>query len=184
MCMCTQGKKNCLSCYAAWSERQRDVPTETLTQEIRDLRDIHFLEKASVHASKFSGCQKVRVGSIITLDGQRFYGANRIIPSISCDKDKCNKVLPHDNLPHCVSTIHSEIDAIIRASCSLHGATIYVTRYPCENCARAIVVAGITRVVYGRQQRISKETDDIFFVNNIEVKHVTAFNEEEGAVAK
>lgn len=150
--------------------------------ELQDRKDIHLLRLASLHANRHSGCQKVKVGSVIVDDfGQQFYGANRLVPSITCDKTECNKLL-YDGKMHCVSTIHSEVDAIIRARRDLNGATIYVTRYPCENCARAIVTAGIREVVYGRPQPISDETAAIFRASGIDVRHVTAFAEEEGAV--
>ncbi len=45
---------------------------------------------------------------------------------------------------------HAERNAIMRALLagnSLRGTTIYVTLYPCADCARAIVETGITRLV-------------------------------------
>lgn len=48
--------------------------------------------------------------------------------------------------------VHAEMDAIISIARSQNtittGATLYCTTYPCHSCARHIVAAGITRVVY------------------------------------
>ncbi|BDM62797.1 deoxycytidylate deaminase [Shewanella sp. NFH-SH190041] len=48
--------------------------------------------------------------------------------------------------------IHAEMDAIIslarRSGSNSVGKTLYCTTYPCHNCARHIVAAGIDRVVY------------------------------------
>lgn len=48
--------------------------------------------------------------------------------------------------------IHAEMEAILnvarRPSGSTAGATMYTTTYPCHNCARHIIAAGIRRVVY------------------------------------
>ena len=45
--------------------------------------------------------------------------------------------------------VHSEINAILNASGkSLKGATIYTTLFPCKECAKAIIQAGIKKVVY------------------------------------
>lgn len=48
--------------------------------------------------------------------------------------------------------IHAEMDAIIslgRGGTGINkGSTIYTTTFPCHNCARHIVAAGITKVVY------------------------------------
>lgn len=48
-------------------------------------------------------------------------------------------------------TVHAEMDAIMscaRRGVGLAGCTLYATTFPCHNCARHIVAAGITRVVY------------------------------------
>ena len=141
--------------------------------------ELGLLRLAQDWTNTFSDCSKVKVGAIIVQDYQNIvYGANVVIPQ-GCDGVGCNRVLPHDGLPHCVSTIHAEIDAIIKAARDLEGATIYVTRYPCENCARAIVTAGIKKVVYGRTPEISEDTKRIFEYGKVKVVHRKSFNPEE-----
>ena len=47
--------------------------------------------------------------------------------------------------------IHAEQNAIIQAAklgASIDGATLYCTHQPCSVCAKMIINAGITRVVY------------------------------------
>lgn len=142
--------------------------------------DNDWLELAQAYADDAAVCKKVKVGcALVKLSGEVFigFGANRSVPDF-CDGVACNKVLPYDGLPHCVSTIHAEIDAIIRAKRDLTGATAYVTRYPCENCARALVRAGVRKVVYGRPQQISDEVVKIFLSGNVEFLHIPTFNPE------
>ena len=44
---------------------------------------------------------------------------------------------------------HAELNAILNSNIpSLSGATLYVTLYPCNECAKAIIQCGIKRVVY------------------------------------
>lgn len=44
---------------------------------------------------------------------------------------------------------HAELNAILnRNAASLAGCTLYVTLYPCNECAKAIIQSGIKRVVY------------------------------------
>ncbi|MBP3736927.1 MAG: dCMP deaminase family protein [Lachnospiraceae bacterium] len=43
---------------------------------------------------------------------------------------------------------HSELNAILNYRGNLEGATIYVSLFPCNECAKAIIQAGIRRVVY------------------------------------
>ena len=46
-------------------------------------------------------------------------------------------------------TTHSELNAILNyRGGSLEGAKIYVTLFPCNECSKAIIQAGITTVVY------------------------------------
>ena len=46
-------------------------------------------------------------------------------------------------------TTHSELNAILNyRGGSLEGSTIYVTLFPCNECAKAIIQSGIKRVVY------------------------------------
>ena len=85
-------------------------------------------------------------------------------------EDSKNHRLPSD-----CRAVHSEIDAIAQAAkfgISTYRATIIVTRYPCEACARAILTAGIKTVYYGREQKISEETEKIFKSGNIKVYHI------------
>lgn len=44
--------------------------------------------------------------------------------------------------------IHAERNALDHARFDTTGATIYVTRHPCSECAKSIVNKGINRVVY------------------------------------
>ena len=44
--------------------------------------------------------------------------------------------------------VHAELNAILNATQSLKGCSIYVSLFPCNECAKAIVQAGIDQVVY------------------------------------
>ena len=45
-------------------------------------------------------------------------------------------------------TTHSELNAILNYRGSLEGAKLYVSLFPCNECAKAIIQAGIKTVVY------------------------------------
>src|SRR5260370_40737378 len=57
-----------------------------------------------------------------------------------------------DDLTEYSRSIHAEMEAILSVARegkhSLVGATLFSTVYPCHGCARHIVAAGITNVVY------------------------------------
>jgi dCMP deaminase len=44
---------------------------------------------------------------------------------------------------------HAEVNAILnKGSANVKGSTLYVALFPCENCAKMIIQAGIRKVVY------------------------------------
>lgn len=134
---------------------------------MRDWLDIAYL-----YAQKESGCRKVAVGSLIEKGGMIIgLGANQAMPNLCKTARGCLRVEKygedskiHRNPSDC-RAIHSEIDAICMAAAAgnaTEGATIFVTRYPCESCAKAIVAAGIKHVIYGGTAMISDDTQRIF----------------------
>ena len=44
--------------------------------------------------------------------------------------------------------VHAELNAILNARVPLDGATLYVTMFPCNECAKAIIQAGIKEVIF------------------------------------
>ncbi len=48
---------------------------------------------------------------------------------------------------------HAELNAILnRSTGSLEGAKLYVTLFPCNECAKAIIQCGIKEIVYGEDK--------------------------------
>lgn len=140
------------------------------------------LDIAYEYAHKRSGCKKVAVGSLMTNKRGAIIsmGANRTIPDL-CKCRGCLRVEKYGNdskshrNPEDCRAIHSEIDAITvaaRVGVSTDDASIYVTRYPCEACARAIISAGIRHVVYGGTTKISDETRRMFDSNGVVCTYV------------
>ena len=143
-----------------------------------------YLDFAQLYADKTSGCCKVAVGSVIVKDGRMIsFGANRAIPN-SCKIRGCFRVekygddsKSHRNPEDC-RAIHSEIDALSNIRESAFGSTIFVTRYPCEGCAKAIISAGIKRVIYGGTTKISSMTRDMFDEFDVCVVHIPNWKED------
>ena len=44
--------------------------------------------------------------------------------------------------------VHSEANAILHAKTSLMGSRIYVTLFPCHECAKMLATTGVTEVIY------------------------------------
>lgn len=151
-----------------------------------------YLDWAHEYAMSQSGCCKAQVGSVIVKDRRTIsFGANIALPDL-CKMDGCLRIKLYGNndkthrMPSDCRALHSEIDAICRLAkiglmnkASSNRAILYVTRYPCESCARAIVAADIAKVYYGRQQEISEQTKEIFETGNVSVVWIKDWSAED-----
>ena len=63
------------------------------------------------------------------------------------------------------------ITKLARSSNNSDGATLYVTASPCIECAKLIIQAGIKRVIYGEQYRLT-DGIDLLKRANIEVTYL------------
>jgi deoxycytidylate deaminase len=76
--------------------------------------------------------------------------------------------------------VHAEMEALLscaRAQISTTGGTVYTTTFPCHNCAKHIVAAGIERVVFIEPYQKSKAAE--FHTDSIEVGFVDPAEERE-----
>lgn len=67
-----------------------------------------------------------------------------------------------DDITEYGRVVHAEMDALLtcsRNNISCRNATLYTTTYPCHNCAKHIIAAGIKRVVYIEPYPKSKALD-------------------------
>lgn len=108
--------------------------------------DEYFLKLAML-ASERATCPRMHCGCVLVRD--RFVlatGYNGSLPGTPhCEDEGCLIV---DG--HCVRTNHAEVNALAQASrhgVSLNGATAYITNMPCSACSKALIAAGIVRVV-------------------------------------
>ena len=74
---------------------------------------------------------------------------------------------------HCVRTIHAETNAIIQAALhgvSTRGCTCYVTHFPCINCTKELINAGVTRLVYSTDYRMDPMAKEFLSVAKVAVE--------------
>lgn len=108
--------------------------------------DEYFLKLAML-ASERATCPRMHCGCVLVKD--RFVlatGYNGSLPGQPhCEDVGCLVV---DN--HCVRTNHAEINALTQAAThgvNLKGTTAYITNMSCTTCAKALIAAGVVRVV-------------------------------------
>ncbi|MBF0532851.1 MAG: cytidine/deoxycytidylate deaminase family protein [Candidatus Omnitrophica bacterium] len=108
--------------------------------------DLYFLKLAML-ASERATCPRMHCGCVLVKDKNVIAtGYNGSIPGDEhCEDVGCMVV---DN--HCIRTNHAEVNALMQAAKhgnSVDGATAYITNMSCTTCAKALIAAGIKRVV-------------------------------------
>lgn len=108
--------------------------------------DEYFLKLAML-ASERSTCPRMHCGCVLVKD--KYVVATGYNGSIPGD-EHCEDVGCIVENGHCIRTVHAEMNALIHAArhgVSVEGATAYITNLPCTTCAKALISAGIKRVV-------------------------------------
>ena len=132
----------------------------------------YFMELAEKLATR-STCDRASVGAVIVNSDNRIVstGYNGSV----ANNPHCDDVGHTLRDGHCIATIHAEINAITycaREGVALKGTTLYVTHFPCLNCTKSIIAAGITKVVYKNDYRVDEYVLELFKLNNVEVVKV------------
>lgn len=113
--------------------------------------DDYFLKMAAVCAERAT-CDRRHVGAVIVRDNHPIAtGYNGAPPGLPHCDEVGHLLREVDGRPSCHRATHAEQNAILTAARFGHrtdGATIYVTAQPCLNCAKAIITAGIVKVVW------------------------------------
>lgn len=55
--------------------------------------------------------------------------------------------------------VHAELNAILNSNVSLNNCTLYVSLFPCNECAKAIIQSGIKRIVYESDKYADSENN-------------------------
>jgi len=124
--------------------------------------DEYFISSALLIASR-SSCHRLHVGCLLVKD-------NRII---SAGYNGFLAGLPHESVVvnnHEQNTVHAEQNAIsdcAKRGVNTNGATAYITHYPCINCAKILLAAGIKQIKYYHDYKNSKLVANILNKANI-----------------
>ena len=117
--------------------------------------DRRYLRMAAIW-SENSYCLRRQVGALIVKDKMIISDGYNGTPSgfENVCEDEHNLTFPY--------VLHAEANAITkiaRSGNNSDGATLYVTDSPCIECSKLIIQAGIKRVIYAREYRLSDGVD-------------------------
>lgn len=110
--------------------------------------DDYFMGLAHLSAKR-SKDPSTQVGAAIVSEEHRVVGIGYNGFPSGCDDD----VFPWEREGEFGETkypyvVHAELNAILNSNQLCHGCTIYVSLFPCNECAKAIIQSGISRIVY------------------------------------
>lgn len=111
-----------------------------------DQRDLRFKYKGTVGVDSNDACRDEIVQDIMNRLKQDVPETRRLAEGKQLLRDS-----PLMDITEYGRSVHAEMEAILscaRSGISLTGGTLYGTTFPCHNCTRHIVAAGIRRVVY------------------------------------
>ena len=134
------------------SMKGREEERRQLKQTLLDKR---YLRMVEIWAEN-SYCERRQVGCLVVKDKRIISDGYNGTPSgfENVCEDENNLTKPY--------VLHAEANAITKLARSHNnsdGATIYVTDSPCIECAKLIIQAGIKRLVYSRQYRLTDGID-------------------------
>ncbi len=135
--------------------------------------DKRYLRMARIWAEN-SYCTRRKVGAII-VDGSMiisdgFNGTPSGFENICEDENGLTK-------PYVLHAEANAISKVARSNNSSQGATLYVTASPCLECSKLIIQAGIKRVVYNENYRIT-DGIDLLRRAGVECELIENLNEE------
>ena len=142
---------------------------ETIIKSIDDLKvrpswNEYFTVIAYL-ISKRSTCDRLHVGCVITKNNRIIStGYNGNIPGA-----------PHESIVvegHEQLTIHAEANAIADAAkrgASLNNTVAYITHFPCINCCKILISAGIEKIIYINEYKINDLVYKLCKDGNVEI---------------
>lgn len=112
----------------------------------------YFMAQSHLLALR-STCTRLVVGATIVLDKRIIAGGynGSVTGSVHCIDEGCYVI---DG--HCVRTVHAEANALLQCAkfgARTDGADIYVTHFPCLQCCKQLIQAGIKGVYYAENYR-------------------------------
>lgn len=110
--------------------------------------DEYFMSLAHLSAMR-SKDPNTQVGACIVNQKKRVIGIGYNGMPYGCEDEEYPWGREGDTLnTKYAYVVHAELNAILNSTASLDGAKIYVSLFPCNECAKAIIQSGIREVIY------------------------------------
>lgn len=103
--------------------------------------DIEILRQLMDLAVEYSGDRKTQVGAGFYLNDKLYWGVNQLAHALPEDEIVNRTAMFYNTM------IHAEASLVARYVQLMRDSTVYVTLFPCDNCATLLIKAGVKKVI-------------------------------------
>lgn len=131
----------------------------------------YFMTQALLIATR-STCPRLAVGCVLTQNNRviatGYNGSIQGLPHCidqGCEEDK----------GHCIRTIHAEVNAVAQCAkmvTEADGATAYITHYPCLQCAKVLIQAGVRQIFYAKDYKNSPHVENLSIQTGVSITKI------------
>ena len=134
--------------------------------------DEYFMNLA-ITVSERGTCDRAYVGCVIVNEDNRIVttGYNGSIKG----NPHCDDIGHTMRDGHCIATIHAEMNALLycaKEGISVNGCKAYVTHFPCLNCTKSLIQAGIKEIYYREAYRVDEYAIELLERNKISYEKI------------
>ena len=129
----------------------------------------YFMEIERMVASR-STCDRAFVGCVLVNKDHRIVSTG--YNGSASGAPHCDEIGHTMRDGHCIATIHAEMNALLycaKEGISAKNTRAYVTHFPCLNCTKALIQAGIKSIYYENAYRVDEYALELLKLAGVEV---------------
>ena len=133
--------------------------------------DDYFMYQALL-LSQRATCERLKVGAVLVRENRMIAGGYN--GSVAGD-DHCIDEGCFVQGGHCVRTIHAEANALLQCAkfgITTENTTVYVTHFPCLQCTKQLLQAGVKEICYLNNYRNNEYAVHLYKVTGVKVRKI------------
>ena len=133
--------------------------------------DDYFMYQALL-LSQRATCERLKVGAVLVRENRIISGGynGSVAGDAHCVEEGC-----YVQGGHCVRTIHAEANALLQCAkfgVSTENTTVYVTHFPCLQCTKQLLQAGVKEICYLNNYRNNEYAEHLYEVTGVSVRKI------------
>ena len=133
--------------------------------------DDYFMYQALL-LSQRATCERLKVGAVLVRENRMIAGGynGSVAGDSHCIDEGC-----FVQGGHCVRTIHAEANALLQCAkfgVTTENTTVYVTHFPCLQCTKQLLQAGVKEICYLNNYRNNEYAEHLYEVTGVSVRKI------------